>query len=37
MIKAGIRAALLVLLLAVSAAANPYLPKPGERADDRFG
>jgi hypothetical protein len=31
MIKAGIRAALLVLLLAVSAAANPYLPKTGER------
>ena len=30
MMKLGIRAALLVLLLAVTASANPYLPKAGE-------
>ena len=30
MMKLGIRAALLFLLLAVTASANPYLPKPGE-------
>jgi NitT/TauT family transport system substrate-binding protein len=31
MMKLGIRATLLVLLLAVSASANPYLPRAGER------
>ena len=31
MLKLGIRACLFVLLPAVAAAANPYLPKPGER------
>jgi NitT/TauT family transport system substrate-binding protein len=31
MIKLGIRAILLVLLFSVTASANPYMPKPGER------
>src|SRR5258708_36733340 len=31
MVKLGFRATLFVLLLAVTASANPYLPKPGER------
>jgi NitT/TauT family transport system substrate-binding protein len=31
MLKLGTRACLFVLLLAVTASANPYLPKPGER------